>query len=251
MKRRIILSSITLLVTILLIISNTPYRNASKLVNAIKNEDYKRVEQLLKDGVNPNITTTSKTTEFILNIMESSGERPLSVACEVGNLDIVQLLINYGATAEPLKNWGWSPLREVLFYYQQNDVDIVKLLLENGADPNYHEHRLPVFIAAAMQPKVYDKEKRNGTVFAGGYDEDTAKGITQIVEILLADKSLNIKTPSGETLLIIAVKSENIYLVNYLYTAGCDVNIVDNNGKTAYDYAIQSNNKDIISILEE
>ena len=42
-----------------------------------------------------------------------------------------------------------------------------------------------MYTAAQMVPRVYDKTKANGTVFTGDYDEMTAKGITEIIDILL------------------------------------------------------------------
>ena len=50
----------------------------------------------------------------------------------------------------------------------------MKLLLENGADI-YHEEggEFPAQIASQMRPKKYDPERKNGTVFEDGYDEET------------------------------------------------------------------------------
>lgn len=252
MKKKLFLSLVALFIVFAVVTTLflcTPYRKATYLVKAIKSEDYNEIQKLLKSGVDPNITTTSDVGEFLLNSVESTGERPLSVACEIGNLEIVKILIDYGATAEPYDKCGWSPLRQTLFYYQPDDVEIVKILLENGADSENVEDELPVFVAADMIPKVYDKSKTNGTVFSSDYDVDSAKGITEIVSILLGDKSVNIKTKSGETLLIKAVKRENIYLVEYLISAGCDVEIKDVNGMTALDYAVANGNSDIMEIL--
>ena len=247
----IISAFLVVLLAGLLIFFNTPYRKAGCLVNAIRKEDYDKVEELLNDGVDPNVTTASDITEFILNLVESTGQRPLSVACEVGNLEIVKLLIDYGATAESYDKCGWSPLRQTLFYYQPDDVEIVKLLLDNGADSDFEEDKLPVFAAADMIPKVYDKNKTNGTVFLSEYDVESAKGITEIVSILLDDKSVNIKTKLGETLLIKAVKRENIYLIEYLLVAGSEINSKDIYGKSAIDYAIELGNENIISLLTQ
>ena len=60
-----------------------------------------------------------------------------------------------------------------------------------------------------------------------------------------------IKTTLGETLLIKAVKSENIYLVEYLLTAGSEIYSKDIYGKSAMDYAIELGNESIVSILKE
>ena len=138
----------------------------------------------------------------------------------------------------------------MLFYYHPNDVEIVNILLDNGADINEVDDIELVFIAAKMMPKVFDKHKTNGTVFASGYDENTAKGITEIVCILLNNRSVNITTESGETLLMFSAKRGNEYLVKYLLDNGADVSLVDYKGRTALDYAIQANNIEVIEILQ-
>lgn len=251
-NKKIVIISVLLFVFVVgtVTICNTPHRRAKFLVKAIREEDYDEVEKLLNEGVDPNIPTASDIEEFILNIVETGRERPLSVACNIGNLELIKLLIDYGATAEQNGKCGWSPLRETLFFYKPNDVEIVKILLDNGAEPDFVENgQLPVFIAADMMPRVFDKNKANGTVWASDYDVESAKGITEIVCLLLGDKSVNIKTKSGETLLMKAVQRENIYLVEYLISAGCDIEMKDSKGMTALDYAKKTGNKSIIALL--
>lgn len=254
-KILIILSLIVIFVVGLLTFYNSPHRKASILVTAIKQEDCEKVEKLLSDGVDPNITTTSDVTEFILNAVESTGERPLSVACEVGNLEIVQMLIDYGATAEPYDSCGWSPLNQTLFHYQPEDKAIVQLLLQNGADINEEQpYGLPIFSAAEMLPKKYDKQDNNSAQYIGDYDIEVAQGITDIVKMLLeyGDYDVNLKSSyNGVTLLICAAKSENCCLVEYLISKGCDVTAKDNANKTALDYAQDNGNEEIMMLLKK
>lgn len=232
---------------------NTPYENASHLVKAIKSEDYDKVEELFESGVDPNITTTSDVTEVILNFVESTGERPLSVACNVGNLEIVKLLIKYGATAEPYDKCGWSPLNQTLLCYQPDDKEIVKLLLENGADINENDsYGIPIFNAASMLPKKYDRQENNRVYYIDGYDAEVAQGITDIVEMMLEYGSYDVNMRSsyhGTTLLIAATKSGNRCLVEYLLSKGCDVAAKDNSNKTALDYAEVNRDAEIVMMF--
>lgn len=251
MKKKKLLLPISLLLILFLIVciafaifSKT---DSQKLIDAIEQGETQKVEQLLEDGINPNATNIKPNVFW--SFLETTPQTPLAVACRKGDLGMVELLLKYGATAEYIQGTGWSPLRETLFYYHPDDVEVVKLLLKNGADSNISEDELPVFVAADMVPKVYDSSKQNGTVFAGGYDEKTAKGITEIVMILLDERSVNAISKSGETLLIKAVKKENVYLANYLITQGCDATIKDAYGKTALDYAKENGNDKIIELL--
>jgi ankyrin repeat protein len=225
------------------------YHNTRKLLEAIKSEDVNTVKELLDEGIDPNKTDVPPSKFWVL--LETSPNRPLSIACDTGNLEIVKLLIEYGATAEPIEGTGWSPLRQVLFYFQPDDVEIVKLLFENGASVEDGYWEDIVCFAAQMEPRAFDKTKANGTVFIDGYDEMTAKGITEIIDILIMNGgSLDGTNGAGKPILIVSVEQENIYLTEYLLRAGCDASAKDAHGKTAYDYAVQSNNAEIIAILE-
>ncbi len=224
------------------------YKKSHELIEAIELQDTQKVTALLESGIDPN--ALPGPADFFLNpIFEYSPKIPLSAACSTGNLEIVQLLISHGATAEYREGAGWSPLVSTLFYYQPNDVEIVELLLENGADIHQEESGwLPVFYASKMIPKVYDAKKSNGTVFFGEYDEETAKGITKIVACLLGDFDINDQT--NTTLLMNAAKAGNSALVEYLLSIGADPNLKDYDGKTAYDFAVENGHKETAELLK-
>ncbi len=228
-----------------------PYYYHLRLFTAIENEDYEKVEKLLIDGYDPNKTDIKPSV--IWDFLETYPRQPLAEACSTGNLEIVKLLIEHGATAEYRDGCGWSPLRKTLFYFHPDDIEMVKLLLENGASlDDLESDCLPVFAAAQMTPKVFDKTKANGTVFSSGYDEETAKGITEIVIMLLGDKSVDITTSTnGQSLLMLAVQKDNVYLAQYLISAGCDVDYIEKNGKTALDFAVENGNEEMIMLLKQ
>lgn len=246
--KKCLLLAVILIVTCFLLRLLIPTKT-HRLIKAIQANDVTAVKELLDSGVDPNRTTMKPCK--ILELFETHAQRPLAIACDQGNLQIVQLLIDYGATAENREWTGWSPLRETLFYYHPDDPQIVKLLLEHGASRDDAEVILPVFAAAKMIPKVYDAQKTNGTVFCTDYDQETAEGITEIVFLLLQDDSINITDDyAGGTLLILASRAENIYLIERLLDLGCDVSKEDAFGKTALDYAKETKNPVTIELLE-
>ena len=257
----IMLVVITLISLICFFIVDTPYRDSRRLIDAIWDEDVGEVQQILEAGVDPNVLSLSKVGIVVSAFVETGPDRPLSEACLIGNLEIVELLIRYGATSEPGENGGYSPLICTLYHYEPNDMEIIKLLLENGTDTVDDDTRnLPVFWAADMLPREYDSTapdnvnpidylKGNWSYYKDGYKEDYAKGITKIVDLLLEDRSLDIQTTSGKTLLMIAIENKNIYLADYLLLHGCNIHIKDNFGRTAYDYAIESECQEIIDLL--
>lgn len=249
MKKRLLISLIgvlTLAIVISIFVIELPYIRGSHLVETIRQENVDEVQQMLLDGVDPNITNVRPSK--LWSLVETNAVRPLSVACNKGNLDIVRLLLENGATAEYIEYTGWSPLRECLFYYHPNDVEIVRLLLENGADADLKEDEMLVFVAAQMKPKVYIGA--SDKAFVGGYDENTAKGISEIVWMLLGDKPINITGNHNKTLLIVACQAENIYLVRQILAKGCNAEHIDDFGKTALDYALELENEEIIALLQ-
>lgn len=222
--------------------------DAERLIKAIENDDIDRLEKLLEDGNDPNKPTEKPS--ILWTILESSPKIPLAKACEYGNIEMVKLLIKYGATARHIEGTSWSPLRETLWFYQTDDVEIVKLLLENGAEVDLEESGdLPVFAAARIPPHVFDRNNTNGTHYYEGRDEEAQRGITEIVTLLLGNQSINIVNSWNETLLFEAVKAENVYLVEYLLSQGCDKNIQNHAGKTALDYAVERGYVEIVDLL--
>lgn len=254
-KRRCLIISCCILFLVIWVWGNIPYYNARRLVKAIHNQKIEDVEALLFQGVDPNVLTLSKVGRIIDAFFESGADYPLTQACRMGNVEMVKLLLSYGAEAEPSSDIdGWEPLPATLLRYQEDDLKIVRLLLDNGADANkstsYNDY--PVFMAADMMPQIqeYDYTKLNGGCLNIGYNEAAAKGITEIVLLLLQEQSIDIQDNNGKTLLMFAVNNENLYLAETLLILGCDTSIKDNFGKTAKDYALELGQEEMMNLFK-
>jgi len=154
-------------------------------------------------------------------------------------------LIDHGANVDYQEYTGWSPLRAALFRYDTDDIEIVKLLLENGADPEWIESgNNSIFAAADMLP--YSSEEKYGN-----YNPEIASGITTIVQMLLGDRPVDMRKENGMTLLMVAAQRGNLCLVQYLLKCGCDPTLTDYQGKTAADYASAAGAEEILIILNQ
>ena len=139
-----------------------------------------------------------------------------------------------------------TPLQEAC--YLENPYYVEKLL-ENGADPNYpnnfegYEDFLP--LRYAVWPSV-----------TGG--DAMARNAVKVVKILLeygADP--NVIARRGRTCLIDVVNHDSQYYNEYHYEIvkllveyGTDISIKDQDGFTAYDYAVKYNRTELYDLLK-
>ena len=93
-------------------------RDHGGLIEVTKAGDLNTVSTLLAEGVNPNTVVNTNTA--------------LTFAARDGQLEIAEVLIAYGADVNWIDGEGVTPLILAVF---KNHVEVVKLLLENGADP--------------------------------------------------------------------------------------------------------------------
>jgi uncharacterized protein len=107
----------------------------SKLTKAAYKGDSAEVEQLLKNGSDPD--------------ERQMGITALMTACNRGHADVVRLLVEKGADVNA-KDWeGWSPLMAAVAGAAHDDernkeercLEIVEFLIANGADVNQKGRR--------------------------------------------------------------------------------------------------------------
>ncbi len=96
----------------------TPVKPVS-LFDAIAKGDLKKIESLLKQGVNP-------------NIRDKDGKTPLHNAAYLGHVAVAKLLLEHGADIHARDNANWTPLHWAAY---KGHFDVARLLLERGADP--------------------------------------------------------------------------------------------------------------------
>lgn len=101
-------------------------------------------------------------------------------------------------------------------------IEIVKCLIEAGCDVNYLNDSDSSFLYQVVSKRMLDPEK------AMAY-----------LEVLIAEGiDVNKANAAGETPLIIAVKNNKHQFLDLLLTSGADPELQDNEGNTAFYYAV-------------
>lgn len=182
------------------------------LLQAVKNGDDSKVEQLLYSGI-------------ALDIRDKWGKQPIIIAASRGDIAIVQLLLSRGADINAKDNWQRTSLIAAV---QNNCTWLADILIHRGADVNLAANNgISALIAAAQR----------GNASAANM-------------LITAGAKVNARDIMGWTALMWAAKRGDIYLVNFLIEAGADVNLVDRDGKTVLDQVKErSNVQEMIELL--
>ena len=217
----------------------TPNKGDKLFVYAIKSKDY----VLLKDLAVDNIVYRCFLKEFIAqfkNCAEQEKEKEKCIQNVVNKIFIsninkynyhcVKLLLEIGISVNVNYKQDYTHRNTMLIRASQNgDKDIVKFLLENGADPN-------LFNAGENMALIYASEN---------CDKDIAE--------LLLEKNAKFDQQNSykTTPLLEASKNNCIEVVKLLLEKGADPNIQDKWGITPLIEASRNNYEEIAKLLLE
>lgn len=97
-----------------------------QLWRAIEKDDPKLLQELLKQGVNPNFTDNDIGDD-------GSNITPLHLAVMNDQKELVRILLDAKADPNAQNDVGWTPLHRAVM---ADDIDMARLLIEHGADVN-------------------------------------------------------------------------------------------------------------------
>jgi len=171
MKKRKMLIVITgIVLTICCVVVaylNSNYRYSKLLLNAIIDENKPKVQEILEKKPNCVNTYPTLAPDWWQCLMLESIGYPLVEACRTGNVEIIEILVENGADV----NLGarFTPLGLTYFLKPANWYDISLYLLENGASldyktPNSEENVLTDIVA--HRPGTVEEELENSTEVA-------------------------------------------------------------------------------------
>lgn len=156
------------------------------------------------------------------NPVEEAPEPPMLSAIDLGE-DELREVLDAGASPNELFAFGRTPLM-----HAADNEDLVRLLLERGADPSLRDE------AGATALHYAALADDGATVFA----------------LCRAGCDPNVADFEGITPLIVAAMDGNEDAVTALLAAGANVHARDSRGRSALDYAREEEREEIIEILE-
>ena len=184
----------------------------SCLIMAVKSRKPEIVQALIDGGANVNFVT-------------KDGDSPALAAAQDGmpeSLEIIKLLGKAKSNLN-VSNIIYTPL---VYAIEQGNKDLVKTLLDAGANPNAktQSEALPIF-------KAIDNP--------------------ELLEILVAAKAdLNATNTVGETPLFDAVRNGNLPAVKALLAGGANTQVTDSSGTTPLQLAEQYSQSEIAELLK-
>ena len=222
------------------------------LYNAAESGDLGKVKEILPQLVDIGL-------DFQIN-----SKTPLFAATEYNHVEVVDFLINNGATVDIRSdNTGYTALYKSAGI---GSVPITSLLLSKGANINSETSRLysnkqtPLHIASEnnhirvvellikMRADINNKNVSGNTPL---HIASSNRKYYELLNLLLENGAdVNIKNEEGNTPLHIASEMLNVALVNLLLENGAEIDNKNFSGNTPIDLAVQNNNYDVIEFLE-
>ena len=231
------------------------YSKSTPLIQAIKYKQTDIINYLLENNADINFKE------------ELTGFTPLMASFH--DITITELLIEKGADIEARNVDGINAL---VYAVSLNDEEMVKFLLEKGADANTvceieneHIYMPPTPLMNAVyngNTNIINMLLENGADINYTTDEMTPliyaayKGNTNIINTLLENGvDINYTNYYGMTALMYAASYNQFEAVKILLENNADTSITDEDGRTALDMAKSKDNRkynnDIVKLLEE
>lgn len=219
-------------------------QNESLLMFAIKHQNKRAVSVLVEAGAP-------------LNVANGKGNTPMSTASHKGNIEIMKILINGGATvnAHAGSNSGSTALIQAAHF---GHLEAVKLLLAHGAAPDYANAKGTTALMRSAQ-EGYDHIS-TALIETGKVDVNrknlegmnalmlgSQRGHSSTVLLLIQEgASMDDRTTQGSTALMLACKRGHTAVVQVLVEQGSEIMMRDRRGRTAFETAI---NREHFSLL--
>ena len=224
---------------VVIVYLNSNYRYSKLLLNAITIENKSNVLEIVEKRPNCVNTRPTLAPDWWQSLMELSiVEYPLGEACLTGNVEIVEILIENGADV----NLGveLTPLSITYFLKPPNWYDISIYLLENGASLDYQSHNSEENVLT----DIVGHRPGNMTVKAG-----LENSVEVTMAFYYALENCDHSKINWMRVLQHSVTNDRIEIVKFLLDEGyCDINNTSV-GMTALMFAARDSTPEMIKLL--
>lgn len=229
-----------------------------KVICAVVNDNLKMVKMLLKNGFNVDekdedgwtplhfacnngnydISQYLLKKEADVNAVTDDGEEstPLLLATMTLNLELVKLLVYYGADIETEDAHGWFPLAHACY---NGDLNIIQFLIDSGANINHindgNENLLHLIINELINPDILYKTLK--FILPKGIDVN-----------LLSDDSYG--TPIFRACEMYCRNIDSIKIVKLLLEYHADLTVpINNDITTCLEFATKRNATHVVDFI--
>lgn len=243
------------------------------IFQAIRNSDIDLVDSLIKSGVK-------------INQQDSGGDTPLCIAAIGKDYEMVEKLLDSGAKIDAKSKEKLTPLHYAIIWKADKVVD---LLIDQGANINSKDSKGNTILMEAILrgnhkviKKILSKNPDVNILNKAGSNaimKAVRLGMLEITKTLLEDHGVEIdesiffhaigsekidildylikyeldinkpKTTQGMSLLMCSVFSNYTQVSKFLVDSGANLNVIDNYGMTALDYAKQNKNNELAKYI--
>lgn len=176
------------------------------------------VRKLIEQGANPNQLDNHKCSPLMFAINAAPAlERFVEIK------EVIELLLEQPKVKKDINDFASNGKAAIHFACDRGDKEIIKLLIENGADVNLKDNLglTPLFKYLSSQSKNIDIE---------------------IVKLLFnKDTDINQANTKGETAFHYACLKGNKEVVEFLFKNGANINNLDNDKSNAIHFASNTN----------
>lgn len=219
--------------------------NGTPLITAIEVDNLEMVDRIANvPGII--LTSTGDESEISNWQVEGTGITPLMVAADYSNYDIVKcLILNAKKNGQDIGINLQNKLgRTALFYASsQGNIDIVQLLLAEGADPLITDHKGKKASDYTTNPAILELLLMH-TIDFNHYE--IAKFLILTAKNKKQDTGINLQNRLGWSALFYASSWGEMDTVRLLLAKGADPLLTDNKGRKASDY---TKNPEILELL--
>ena len=194
-----------------------------------------------------------------INVNDKSGfyefKTPLEKAQEEGNLDLIKALLEGGADVNKRSHFG-TPLEKACL---EGNIELVKLLISHNA--NINSGYSLIYACRNNNLELVKYLVNNGAnvnlddLFGTPLTEAIGCNNVEMVKCLIergADVNLYLDSYSAKIPLIFAIKKGNMEIIKCLIQAGADVNLIEKTDKKApLSYAIKKDSSEVAKLLIE